>query len=245
MFHRCKWLPIAAVAAFGFDPALSQPVESRLHLSIAVMSDYKHNGLSQSGSDAAARFAADYEHRSGFFAGGFVSKVEYAAEYRYQEPRDLQTNVYAGYLWRSTDWTANATLSRYLYPDAPFDYDYTLAAVNVSFRDRFFFGASYASDFLSIERSAHQYRAGTVFPWTHGIEIGVNAGRFRASDLPRATYSFWDIGLSRALGGFALDLRYHGNSYDGASILGEGDGDRWVFSASYAIRSRARPEAPR
>jgi len=220
--------------------AWSQPQGSELNLSFLLASDYKHNGLSATASGPVARFAADYEHQSGFFAGGFLANVEYYAERYYKTPRDYQVNVYAGYIRRGTTWTTSVSASRYVYPGISFRYDYTQLAVNASFRDRLFFGAGHSDNFLSIDRTAYHYHAGVALPAKWDLEIGINAGRFRSSELFGTEYSFWDIGVSRALRRFAFDLRYHDNTYDRSTILGDGGGDRWVLSVAYALAPSGR-----
>jgi len=69
----------------------------------------------------------------------------------------------------------------------------------------------------------------------------VNGGEFRATEVFNTRYGFWDAGLSRIVGRFALDLRYHDNSYYGWSIYGStGEDDRWVLSATFALAPGAR-----
>jgi uncharacterized protein (TIGR02001 family) len=220
--------------------AHAQQSDASLRVSFSLGSDYKHNGLSLTNSDPTARFSADYEHPSGFFAGGFVSNVDFAAEDSFRKPRRYQANLYAGYFWRGTNWAANVSLARYLYPELIVSYDYTQASVNFSFQDKFFFGATRSSDYLSIYRNSYQYRVGVVQPTALDLEIGLNAGRFRSEGVFYTAYSFWDLGLSRALGRFALDLRYHDNTYRRASLLGDSGTDRWVFSVTTALLPRAR-----
>jgi uncharacterized protein (TIGR02001 family) len=233
MIRRCISIVCIALAILPGRSALAQRAESSLHAALTLMSDYKHAGLSQSGSEPAAKLSVDYAHRSGFFAGGFLANVEYAAEYGSATPRDLQLDVYAGYEWRGSRWSANAIVSRYLYPDIDIRYDYTQTSLNAGFRDRYFFGASYSRNFFSIDRPAYQYYAGAAVPLPQDMELGINLGRYRSSGL--FSYTFWDIGISKTLRRFALDFRYHDNTYDRTTRLGDGHGDRWVFSVSYAI----------
>jgi uncharacterized protein (TIGR02001 family) len=238
-------MPTRAPIIFGFvlavalaGPARAQRPESAVHAAATLMSDYKHLGLSHSDSRPAVKLAVDYDHRSGFFAGGYLVNVEYAAEYGSATPRDYEVDAYVGYQWRGARWTANAIVSRYIYPGIDFRYDYTRSAVNLAFKDRYFFGAAYSENFYSINRSAYDYFAGAAIPLRHGLEIGINIGRFQSSELRNASYTFWDVGVSRLFPRFVLDLRYHDNTYDRTTRLGDGRGDHWVFSASYAIATR-------
>ena len=242
---RPAQLFVAAFLLLSGEIILAQQSEADLRVSFLIGSDYKHNGLSLTNSAPTARVSVDYQHTSGFFVGGFVSNVEFAAEENFRKPRELEGNFYAGYTWRKSNWATNVSLSRYLYPDLIISYDYTQAAVNFSFKDKYFLGATRSTDYLSIYRSAYQYRAGIALPTVLDLEVGLNAGRFRSGGVFDIEYSYWDVGLSRAVGQFALDLRYHENTYDRASLIGDGGTDRWVFSAAIAIVPRARQQAPR
>jgi hypothetical protein len=124
-------------------------------------------------------------------------------------------------------------------------YDYTQLAANFSYKDKYFFGITRSTDYLSIYRDSYQYRGGFVQRIGLDLELGINAGRFSSRGILDDDYSFWDAGVSRAFGQFALDLRYHENTYDGASLIGESGSDRWVFSASIAILPRERQSALR
>lgn len=220
--------------------AAAQQSEPQFRVSFLIGSDYKHNGLSLTNSDPTARFLTDYQHPSGFFAGGFLSNVEFAAEQDFYKPREIEANLYAGYAWRRGDWATNVSVARYLYPDLVTSYDYTQLAANFSFKDRYFFGVTRSTEYLSIFQGSYQYRGGFVLPMPLDLEFGLNAGRFRPSGIPGSEYSFWDVGVSRAVGQFALDLRYHDNSYNRASLFGDSGSDRWVFSVAIAIVPRER-----
>jgi uncharacterized protein (TIGR02001 family) len=224
------------------DSAEAQLPQGNLRLALLLASDYRHNGLSQTDSDTAARASVDYSRAAGWFAGGYVANVEYAAEARFREPRDLELNLYGGYEWRLSAWSTNIQLARYVYPDASVDYDYGEASANFAFRDRWFLELGASDDYLGVFGTSYRYRGGLALPIFASLELGVNAGEFRATEVFHTRYGFWDAGLSRIVGRFALDLRYHDNSYYGASVYGStGEDERWVLSATFALAPGARP----
>jgi len=231
----------ALLLSLACDSAESQLPQGNLRVALLLASDYRHNGLSQTNGDLAARVAVDYSRAAGWFAGGYVANVEYQAERNFREPREFEVDVYGGYEWRRADWSTNVQLSRYLYPGASVDYDYSEAAANFSFRDRWFIELGAGDDYLGVFGTSYRYRGGLALPIAAQLELGVNAGKFRASDVFPTRYGFWDVGLSRIIGRLALDLRYHDNSYYGASIYGStGEDDRWVLSATYGFAPGAR-----
>lgn len=234
------------IIAFSCGSAAdAQPPSDRLRLSLLLTSDFKYNGLSQSASDPAARLALDYEHPSGFFAGGFVSTVEYAAESNFPNPRDSLVDVYAGYQWRRPGWSGSAFVSQYIYPGSTLDYDFIQATGSFSVRNRYFFEVSSSDEYMGIYGRSYLVRGGFSFPVRWGLDIGMNAGRFDASGRFEANYDFWDVGLSRVVSRFALDLRYHANGYDRTALYGGGEGDDFVFSVAYAITPPNRNPARR
>lgn len=238
MLQLAKRHALIALAIVGANASLAQPTSGSTRLNVTLGSDYKLHGLTQTSSDPAARISADYDHNSGFFAGGFVTNVDYAAESAFRTPRDLQANLYAGFGWRRPDWRVNLSVSRYIYPGIDFRYDYTQAAVNFSFRDRYFVSVSNSNNYLSISQKTYQYKVGTAQPWIWDLEIGINAGRFHSRSPFGMSYSFWDAGISRPIGRFALDLRYHDSTFNYQTIWGETGSDRWVFSMTYSILPR-------
>lgn len=235
--HRSISLGIV-IALLASPRAWPQSVDSEFRLSAAIASDYKRYGLSQTYSSPATSLAADFAHRSGFYLGALLTNVEYDSDRFFRNQRDTQLSAYAGYLWRFSDWTANVSLIHYSYPGFAVDYDYSEVAAGISYRDRYFLDFSRSNDYLSIDRTAYQYRAGLAWPWIRDIEVGINAGIFRSSELFGTEYSFWDAGVSRGFGRFALDLRYHDNTYGYSSLLGEDGSDRWVLSVAYSILPR-------
>lgn len=222
--------------ALTCESAQAQLPQGNIRLALLLASDYRHNGLSQTDGDLAARVSVDYARATGWFAGGYLANVGYAAEKNFREPRELEINVYGGYEWRRADWSTNVQLARYVYPDISVDYDYSEASANFAFRDRWFLGFGVSDDYLGVYGTSYLYRGGLALPIYAGLELGVNAGEFRASEVFHTRYGFWDAGLSRIVGRFALDLRYHDNSYYGWSIYGStGKDDRWVLSATFAL----------
>jgi uncharacterized protein (TIGR02001 family) len=225
---------LAANTAFS-GAVLAQPAPDPLHGSVTLATDYMLNGLSQTANHPSLRLALDYQHGSGFFAGGVLANVDFDAESRFASPRETQIALYAGYVWRNGDWMSNLTLARYVYPDILIDYDYTQASVNLSFRERFFLTGSRSSSYLSVYDTMELFSAGLAQPLPGQFEFGANAGRFNSGASSDVSYSFWDVGLSRPLGRIALDLRYHANSYSRSSLLGNDAAESWVLSMSYTF----------
>lgn len=237
---RNVWQPLSVwfLAGLGLM-VLAQPVRGDVRLSVLMASDYKQNGLSQTRSGPVLRFSTDYTHQSGLFAGGFVSNAEYAWDDRLASQRDTLTNIYVGHQWRGNRWASTVSVSRYIYPGYSPNYNYTQTAAGVSYKNRYFLSFARNNDYPYMGRDTNQVRGGIALPWIWGLEAGVNAGELRTSGAFDTGYSFWDAGLSKVFGRFALDLRYHDDTYGRARVAGESGDNRWVFSITYAISPRA------
>lgn len=217
---------------------LAETAQGEVRLSLLMASDYKQNGLSQTNSRPAVRFSTDYTHASGLFAGGFVSNAEYSWDYRLASQRDMLTNFYVGHQWRGERWASTVSISRYIYPGYKPNYDYTQTAAGVSYKNRYFLSLARSTDYPFAGQDTNQIRGGVALPWIWGLEAGLNAGEQRSSGIFDTGYSFWDAGLSRVFGRFALDLRYHDDTYGRAGVAGESGDNRWVLSITYAISPR-------
>jgi uncharacterized protein (TIGR02001 family) len=132
----------------------------------------------------------------------------------------------------------NVAVSRYAYPGIERNYDYTEYSVSTSFRDRYFLSLSRGDEYLSIFERSTRLRTGFALPWIWDLEFGVNVGRSRFEGFRDVSYNHWDVGLSRPMGRFALDLRFHDSDYGRSSLIGNDTDDQWVVSVTYAFLPR-------
>ena len=225
--------------------AAAQSAREPLRAAVTLASDLVQYGLLQTDGGPSARFAIDYEHASGLFAGGSLANVEYRAESGFATPRDVQAVVYGGYVWRRDQWRTNVVVSRYEYPDIERDYDYTQLSVSASYRDRYFFTAAHSSDYLDIYDRARQLQAGIALPWIRDLEFSLSAGWLDYSGFFAAEFSYWNVGLSRPFGRLAVDLRYHDSSLDRHNIAGNLTHDQWVVSMTWSILPLQRSRGTR
>lgn len=229
----CLLCALGAAAA----PAAAQPQTSQINAYLTVATDARARGLSQLDGDTAVRVGLDYEHARGFFAGGVVGNVSYAIDAGRARPREELLELYTGYLWRGAEWGFTGSVGHYDYPDTAFDYDYTELAAVVDFRDRYFYRVAYTDDLLSLGYRALGHELGVSIALPADFELGASLGRLDARDDP-LEYTHYNIGVSRLVGRFGLDLRRYGTSREVVGYLGSSAAEQWVFSLSYAIRPR-------
>ena len=222
------------VSACAADAAAQNPLPS-LKGYVTLASAYWDHGFAQN-DGATLEVGIDYERPSGFFVGARAANVDYAIDFSHTRPRDLEVEAYAGYHRRLANWSWTATLGRYAYPGSAVDYDYNQIGGSVGVRDRFFYTASYTNDFYGLERSALNQEVSFVQPLHGDVEIGAALGHFRVRST-NVSFTHWNVGASKVLRRFVLDLRYYDSAYRSLSYLGD-PSDAVVLSISYALSLR-------
>jgi uncharacterized protein (TIGR02001 family) len=233
------WLVLGAIAWLGAPPAaVAQSAAPGVDGYLTLSNGYWNRGLAQTDGGIALQAGVDYQHPSGFFAGGALADVDYAADLALGEQRELQIDAYFGYHRRRPEWAWTLTLGRYLYPDAGGRYEHTEVGASIGFRDRVFFSASYADDFFSLNRSALDTEVAVAYPLAWNLEVSAALGRFDLDLSSQTQFTHWNVGISKIARRVALDLRYYDNDYDLLSPLGDGASNQLVLSVSYAFRRR-------
>lgn len=230
------WVALVGSYAAFVPEVPAQLSGDNLGAYLTLGSDYRNRGLSQTGEDASVQIGIDYQHDSGFFAGGWVANVEFAAEQRIRsDPRDLEFDYYAGYQRQLDDWSLTGTLVHYSFPGASVSYDYSEVFGNIGYRERIFLNISYTDSLLSHNQSALNYELSVALPLPWSMELGAALGSFESDDVVGGDFAHWHLGVSKLVGRLVLDLRYHDTDYDFVTHLGDPASERWVFSLSYRI----------
>jgi uncharacterized protein (TIGR02001 family) len=224
-----------ALACLGASAAAAQSAEPMLNGYVTAATAYWNHGLAQN-PGATLELGFDYQRPSGLFVGARAENVDYAIEYSYQRPRDREINAYVGYHRRLPNWSWNVALGRYLYPGTSVDYDYDEVSGSIGVRDKFFYTVSYADNFYSIRHSALNQEVSFTQPLRHDVEVGIALGRFDLHGT-LASFTHWNLGVSKIWRRFVLDLRYYDSGYRPLTYLGD-PSDEIVLSASFALRRR-------
>lgn len=222
-------------AALWAASASAQPPPAALRGYFTATSDYVDRGLSQSDSHGSLQLGIDYQHATGFFAGAWASTLDYAAGGTGSRSRDLGIDYYAGYGRRRGDWSWTAALTRYTYPGATYDYDYNELAASFSYRRRYSYSVAVSEDLLSFDRRSIDHEANLNWPLPWNVELSAAAGKFRAEGIPSSGYTYWNVGASKILRRFVVDLRYYDTGPTSLTYLGTPARHEWVLSMSYGI----------
>ena len=224
-----------ALLALPAAPSRAQEADAGMRGYVTLATGYWRHGLEQN-DGATLELGFDYEHPTGAFVGAATRNLEYPLEYSVYRPREHETDVYAGFHRRTNAWSLTLSVGRYLFGGAAASYDYPEASVAFGVRDRVFYTVTYSGDFYGRGRTAFGQEASAVLPLPFDAEIGAAIGTFEVRNRMRHTY--WDLGVSKLLGRFAVDLRYYDGGYGTPTALGDAGGTHVVASVSYALRKR-------
>jgi uncharacterized protein (TIGR02001 family) len=230
MLNAAQQVALAVVASLAADRAAAQLTYSRLSGYAALSTDYRNRGLSQTYGEPAAQLGLDYAHSSGWFAGAFLSNVEYAAQ---DDERDTELDVYGGYDWKLDDWALTAMLTRYAYPGAGSHYEEV--SVGVRYRDRIYLTTSRTRGFVPGGLETPNHELTVSWPFDYEVELGATLGRSRIEGIPSSAYLHWNVGVSKLIGRVTVDVRYYDNDYEITTYIGDARPDQWVLSVSYAL----------
>ncbi len=101
-------------------PAAPVP-ENTLVPKISLFSEYEYRGISQSSEKPALQFNLDYTHTSGFYAGAFVSTINWLKDYKdlrlVKDSSPVEIDLFGGYKFEVVkDVTFDVGFLHYDYP---------------------------------------------------------------------------------------------------------------------------------
>ena len=209
----------------------------QLTLFATVASDYVLRGYSQTNAKPVAQVGVDFEHPGGLFAGVRLSSVEFPPRGPFEDARDLEVNLYAGYgLEIGGEWAVSTSLVHYEYPGAedPIDWDYTelglalqrgAAALSIAYSNR-----AFGSDDpgVAIDVSGR---------WALGahLELTAGLGFFDLESRFLMDYLYWSAEISRPWRRFNFTLGYFDTDDRGRELWGDLAGARGIAGATYRI----------
>lgn len=234
-----KTLIAAAVAT------VSLPALAEISGNVALTTDYRFRGWSQTTSDPAVQGGFDYNHESGFYVGTWGSNVEFAGS--------LELDYYAGF--------ANDINDSIGYDVGVIYYDYPggdLGGVDPEFWE--VYGGlsgdlgpvslsgtiSYSDDYFGETGKAWYYDLGASYGLPYDISLNAHFGYqtiddgsikddgFFSSD--EDSYKDWSIGVTKTMWDLDFDLSYIDTNLSDSDCFGNNVCDSTVvFSISKSL----------
>ncbi len=200
---------------------------------VALTSDYKFRGVSQTDNQMALQGGFDYEHESGFYAGTWASNVDsnFFAGAGSSDPQ-IELDVYAGFSGEAGDIGYDVGVLRYFYPGFS-DAATTEVYVGGSY-GMFSASLAYSNElsFILIDESAWYFNVGAEFEVSEGITVSAGVGYSwgdawddlgKAAGVSADSYIDYSIGVSGSAAGVDLGLSYVGSDDDAEDMFGDDD----------------------
>lgn len=177
-----------------------------------VTTDYIFRGVTYSDGHGAAQAGIDVALDSGLYGGLWASTINIQGG---STSRDAEVNYYFGYNRdMNADWTLGINFVAYTFPgaDGPIDYDYNELTAVANFRDRAWIEYAYSPDLFHSSQSTHNLELYAEWPLPRSLLLGAGVGYYDVADLTGASYSYWQLGVTRPFERFSIDLRLHATS---------------------------------
>lgn len=207
---------------------------------LGATTDYVFRGVSQTYENPAVQGGINYQHPSGWFAGGWASNVE---PYPFGS-RSTEVNLYAGVGWvLSPDWTARASYTRYFYvaDHRPSPYDYGELALTLGLFDRVAATVSVQPDTARYStlgyvrhRASSAYELTARWPLPHELWLTGGVGYYDLTRLYHVGYWSGSVGLSYVRGRLEVDLTRFAADGTVQRLFEDASADgRWVLGAAW------------
>lgn len=230
-----KSITAAAVVAAGL---MASPSYADLSANASVTNNYIWRGLTQTQNDAAVQGGIDYAHESGFYAGTWVSNVDYAPADVYSYEHD----IYAGFGGEVGGFTYDVGYLYYNYDEeAEFDFGEVYGTIGIA---GFSASAYVLTNTEADEVGDQDFDAGQTyyvsldygFTVAEDIEIGLHVG-YHDGDFQEAFNGtdgdYYDYNISLSKGGFGFMIS--DTDVGGPAAEGGLDNDEVKFVVSYSV----------
>ena len=190
----------AAVAVFALLGVINlSHAESPLTGNIGLTSNYIWRGVTQTSDDAAISGGIDYAHKSGFYAGTWVSSLG-------DNSVSYENDIYAGYGFNFKEIGLDVGYIAYRYPIGDNNLDFSEIYVNASFK-MLGFGLAYTVDKDAAGPDSDLYLyIGADFEIAKDLNLKRLYGSYDFdNDVANEDYSHIHVSLSKDDFTFAID----------------------------------------
>jgi uncharacterized protein (TIGR02001 family) len=200
---------------------------------MALVTDYRFRGITQTFEKPAIQGGFDYSHTSGFYVGNWNSNINEGAGF---PAGNIEMDFYGG--WKNTwgDWGLDVGTIYYYYPGT--DASAANGTIFINPRDatkthtgavsnwELYVGGSWkwlslkyyhaVSDYFSLPdtKGSHYFDLSGTYDLGNGWNIIGHVGSFKlkdwdnGTDATKGSYTDWKIGVTKDLGGWILGAAY-------------------------------------
>ncbi len=210
---------------------------------VGTVSNYMWRGMTQTRNDIAVQGGLDLTHSSGFYAGTWLSNVDFKLAPGAHTEQDL----YAGYGFTAGDFAFDLKYTKYLYDNtSALNFGETHAQVSAY---GFAVGADYSTDTPVVgnatgtldDSSAFHYYGSYTYALPADITLAATVGQYDYKDAgwvghDHSKYAYYNLALNKTLWDINFGMAYTNTSVGGsdcAVFAGGSDycGNKFVVSA--------------
>jgi len=199
-------------------PALAAE-DSHFSANVAVTSDYRFRGVSQSAKDPALQGGVDYTHPTGLYLGAWGSTIDFGDDFDIdtsgnQDPdASLEVDLYAGYKWRGAGVDWDIGVLHYAYPGSESDAELPFTEIYLGATyGPVFAKYSYTNDYTgTTDKGAYYLTAGANFDLGGGYSLGLTIGQSAGDGVEDTfgdSYVDYKLSVSKDFAGFGFTLAY-------------------------------------
>lgn len=238
IFATAVQLLVSASAFAQAGDVSDSPAIHSFSGNVALVSDYRFRGISQSWQQPAIQGGIDYSHASGFYLGNWNSSVSGNS---YNNGASLEMDFYGGYKFElAPELQADLGLLRYYYPAAKLNSAPAVASSQKYDNTEIYAGLSYGNfsgkfsyaltDYFGLNGTTSGYAYWTALPnqgdskgsnyldLNYNIDLGdkltlgLHLGRATVRNYSALSYSDYKIGLSKEIAGVSLGAAWIGTN---------------------------------
>ncbi len=170
--------------------------ESPVTANITATSNYIFRGLEQASGVASVQGGIDYEHKSGFYVGGWWSGLENS---------QYEQDLYTGYKFDAGPVGLDVGYIKYMYPVGSAQLDIDEAYINASY-NMFSAGLALTTSTEAGGQDSNTYMyVGAEFEVKKDLMLNLTYGDFNFDDATLTDYSHIQVSLSKGEFTFAID----------------------------------------
>jgi uncharacterized protein (TIGR02001 family) len=218
-----KKLITTAVSAALFSGLAATSVQAfDVTANVALVSDYRFRGISQTGEDAAVQGGFDASFEPGFYIGTWASSVDFGdVDDGSGSYGTMEIDYYAGWAGPigDTDFAIDVGYYYYQYPGDTVDPkgDYQEFNITPSWKD-LSIGVTYSDDFYAETGKYWYYAADYSFGFAEDFSLGLHAGYNKFDDGFFSTdedeYTDYSVTLTYTFKGVDLAVAWVGTDLD-------------------------------
>ncbi len=176
---------------------------------ITAVSDFVWRGVTQTDGDPALQGEITVAHDGGFYAGAWVSAVDFGDP---DDGIDREIDLYAGWAGELGGGTVlDLSVTRVKYPgvNEGYELDYTEFAAALSFAEYYGIGVAYSPDIFQLGGKGIYYSAAADYPLgDSGLRLKLSTGWYDLDDAAGDSYGDWLVGVGRSFGPIEAELHY-------------------------------------